>query len=109
MQHCTLQRFSLLAAMILTALTPATLLAADPPSTSAAPAAAVAPVVPQLQVADQFFLAIPKEGLGKDYLFSASLIPQGSPPPAMVWREKSSGSSCFPTAWTCMNPPRASW
>jgi len=32
---------------------------------------------PPLQVADQFLLAIPKSGFGKDYLFSASLIPQG--------------------------------
>lgn len=35
---------------------------------------------PDLQVADQFFLAIPKDGFGKDYLFSASLIPQGQSP-----------------------------
>jgi hypothetical protein len=76
----TPQRFSLLAAVILTALTPGTLFAADPPSTSAAPAAAVAPLAPQLQVADKFYLAIPKEGLGRDYLFSASLIPQGQSP-----------------------------
>jgi hypothetical protein len=34
----------------------------------------------ELQVADQFFLAIPKTGFGKDYLFSASLIPQGQSP-----------------------------
>jgi hypothetical protein len=39
--------------------------------------AADAPVAPQLQVADQFLLAIPKAGFGKDYLFSASMIPQG--------------------------------
>ena len=31
---------------------------------------------PPLQVADQFSLAIPKDGFGKDYLISASLIPQ---------------------------------
>jgi hypothetical protein len=37
-------------------------------------------VAPELQVADQFFLAIPKTGFGKDYLFSASLIPQGQSP-----------------------------
>jgi hypothetical protein len=37
-------------------------------------------VAPDLQVADQFFLAIPKTGFGKDYLFSASLIPQGQSP-----------------------------
>ncbi len=37
-------------------------------------------VAPALQVADQFFLAIPKSGLSKDYLFSASLIPQGQSP-----------------------------
>ncbi|HEY4415177.1 MAG TPA: zinc-dependent metalloprotease [Verrucomicrobiae bacterium] len=33
-------------------------------------------IAPQLQVADQFLLAIPKSGFGKDYLFTASLIPQ---------------------------------
>jgi hypothetical protein len=38
------------------------------------------PVAPELQVADQFFLAVPKSGFGKDYLFSASLIPQGQAP-----------------------------
>ncbi|MEJ0091264.1 MAG: zinc-dependent metalloprotease [Limisphaerales bacterium] len=39
-----------------------------------------APIAPQLQVADQFLLAIPKNGFGKDYLFSASMIPQGASP-----------------------------
>ena len=43
----------------------------NPPPASTAPA---------LQVADRFYLAIPKGGLGKDYLFSASLIPQGQSP-----------------------------
>jgi len=38
--------------------------------------AADTPVAPELQVADQYFLAIPKDGFGKDYLFSASEIPQ---------------------------------
>ena len=33
-------------------------------------------VAPNLQVADQFLLAIPKSGFDKDYLFTASLIPQ---------------------------------
>ncbi|MEI9864126.1 MAG: zinc-dependent metalloprotease [Limisphaerales bacterium] len=42
--------------------------------------AADAPLAPQLQVADKFFLAIPKNGFGKDYLFSASIIPQGASP-----------------------------
>src|SRR5450755_2519370 len=42
--------------------------------------AADAPVAPQLQVADQFLVAIPKSGFGKDYLFSASMIPQGQSP-----------------------------
>src|SRR5690349_11451910 len=31
---------------------------------------------PDLQVADRFLLGIPKSGFGKDYLFTASLIPQ---------------------------------
>ena len=35
---------------------------------------------PELQVADQVLLAIPKDGFGKDYLFSGSLIPQGQSP-----------------------------
>ena len=39
-----------------------------------------APVAPELQVTDRFFLTIPKDGFGKDYLFSASLIPQGHSP-----------------------------
>jgi len=39
-----------------------------------------ATTAPNLQVAYQFYLAIPKSGLGKDYLFSASLIPQGQSP-----------------------------
>jgi hypothetical protein len=33
-------------------------------------------IAPPLQVADRFLLAIPKSGFGKDYLFTASLIPQ---------------------------------
>jgi hypothetical protein len=33
-------------------------------------------LAPVLQVADQFLLAIPKSGFDKDYLFTASLIPQ---------------------------------
>jgi len=39
-----------------------------------------ASVAPQLEVADQFLLAIPKSGFGQDYLFSASMIPQGGSP-----------------------------
>jgi len=33
-------------------------------------------LAPELRVVDKFLLAIPKKGFGKDYLFSASLIPQ---------------------------------
>jgi len=44
------------------------------------PAAAGAVAAPDLQVADQFYLAIPKDAFGKDYLFSASMIPQGQSP-----------------------------
>ena len=33
-------------------------------------------IAPELQVADSLQLAIPKAGFGKDYLFTASLIPQ---------------------------------
>lgn len=34
------------------------------------------PVAPDLQVVDKIMLAIPKNGFGKDYQFTASLIPQ---------------------------------
>jgi hypothetical protein len=61
-----LPQLRLLAASFLIAAAPAALWAAEPPP---APA-------PALQVADQFYLAIPKAGLGRDYLFSASVIPQ---------------------------------
>ncbi|HZI33873.1 MAG TPA: hypothetical protein VFF11_16150, partial [Candidatus Binatia bacterium] len=37
-------------------------------------------VAPDLQVADKYFLAIPESAFGKDYLFSASMIPQGQSP-----------------------------
>ena len=43
--------------------------------TNREPAASTA-LAPELQVADNFLLAIPKAGFGKDYLFTASLIPQ---------------------------------
>ncbi len=33
-------------------------------------------MAPELRVADRFLLAIPKAGFGKDYLFTASIIPQ---------------------------------
>lgn len=55
---------ALLAAALFTAPLTSRLQAAD---------AALGPV---LQVADQFYLAIPKDAFGKDYLFSASEIPQ---------------------------------
>jgi len=42
--------------------------------------AAGAAVAPPLQVADNFFLALPRDAFGKDYLFSASMIPQGESP-----------------------------
>jgi hypothetical protein len=42
--------------------------------------AADQPIAPELQVADQFYLAIPKAAFGRDYLFSASMIPQGESP-----------------------------
>ena len=45
--------------------------AAEPPRT-----ASKADLAPELRVVDKFLLAIPRKGLGKDYLFSASLIPQ---------------------------------
>ncbi|MFO1478174.1 MAG: zinc-dependent metalloprotease [Verrucomicrobiota bacterium] len=44
-------------------------------SASVAAGADAAPA-PALRVADQVMLAIPKSGFGKDYLFSASVIPQ---------------------------------
>jgi hypothetical protein len=33
-------------------------------------------IAPELQVADQYLLAIPRDGFDKDYLFTASMIPQ---------------------------------
>jgi hypothetical protein len=42
--------------------------------------AADKPVAPELQVADQYYLAIPKDGFGKDYLLSGSVIQQGNSP-----------------------------
>ena len=58
-----------------------TLLAAFTVSTRALGAEAAAPgtaaeLAPQLRVVDKFLLGIPKNGFGKDYLFTASLIPQ---------------------------------
>src|SRR5579859_7966147 len=38
--------------------------------------AGVSEHAPDLQVADRFLLGIPKNGFGRDYLFTASLIPQ---------------------------------
>jgi hypothetical protein len=45
--------------------------ATNPPN-----AASAAAIAPELEVADQFFLAIPKAGFGKEYQFTASSIPQ---------------------------------
>ena len=43
-------------------------------------AAAEVPAAPGLRVADNYLVAIPADAFGKDYLFSASMIPQdGSP------------------------------
>lgn len=41
-----------------------------------APVPAVTPPAPNLEVADNLMLGIPKSGLGKDYQFAASAIPQ---------------------------------
>jgi hypothetical protein len=45
-------------------------------STGGAMAADTAPLAPALEVADGLMVGIPKSGLGKDYQFSASVIPQ---------------------------------
>jgi len=45
-------------------------------SPTATPASPPKEIAPELRVADRFMLALPKSGLGKDYLFTASLIPQ---------------------------------
>jgi hypothetical protein len=45
-------------------------------ATSTNSSSATAGLAPELKVADNFLLAIPKAGFGKDYLFTASLIPQ---------------------------------
>jgi hypothetical protein len=68
MQLRILQPFKLFALVVVLALSSLCIQAADKT------------VAPELKVADQFFLAIPKSGFGKDYLFSASLIPQGLAP-----------------------------
>jgi hypothetical protein len=44
--------------------------------TNPPPKKASVPAAPSLEVADKFMLAIPKAGLGKDYQFAASIIPQ---------------------------------
>jgi hypothetical protein len=44
--------------------------------TNPPPKKASAPAAPPLEVGDKFMLAIPKAGLGKDYQFAASVIPQ---------------------------------
>src|SRR5579871_2619441 len=54
----------------------APLLAADNKPETSTKSTVAAPVAPELKVADKFLLAIPKSGFGKDYLFTASLIPQ---------------------------------
>src|SRR5579862_2780068 len=46
------------------------------PTTNTSKAAPAVLIAPELQVADQFFLAIPKAGFGKEYQFTASVIPQ---------------------------------
>src|SRR3954471_445461 len=67
----------------LLALTCAGIAAADnaPVLTNSSPATnqaiASAQRAPELKVADRLLLAIPKAGFGKEYLFTASLIPQG--------------------------------
>jgi hypothetical protein len=50
--------------------------AADAGSNSVPKAAPASPLAPPLQVADSMMLGIPKAGLGKDYQFTASVIPQ---------------------------------
>lgn len=51
------------------AVLPATTIVTNQPSVSTA-------LAPELKVYDRYLLAIPKAGFGKDYLFTASLIPQ---------------------------------
>ncbi|MGO8677219.1 MAG: zinc-dependent metalloprotease [Limisphaerales bacterium] len=57
---------------------PPAVAATNPPPAAATPARAPAPadLAPELRVADHLLLAIPRSGFGKDYLFTASLIPQ---------------------------------
>jgi hypothetical protein len=58
--------------------TPPVVAATNPPPAAAVPVRAPAPadLAPELRVADHLLLAIPRSGFGKDYLFTASLIPQ---------------------------------
>jgi hypothetical protein len=50
--------------------------AADTNTNTSAKTAPAKPAAPPLEVADGMLLAIPKAGLGKDYQFTASIIPQ---------------------------------
>ena len=67
MNNCSSRMMWLFTAVLLAAF--------NSPLRAAEPSAA-----PELQVADQFYLAIPKAAFGRDYLFSASVIPQGGSP-----------------------------
>src|SRR5579863_8881779 len=61
-----LMALSIFIGLILTIVTAGRIFAAD----------TNAPIAPDLQVVDQYLLAIPKTGFGRDYQFTASMIPQ---------------------------------
>ena len=65
----TFSRFWRLVAMVVISSSPVVVLGAADQN-----------IPPALQVADQFYLSLPKAAFDKDYLFSASMIPQGQSP-----------------------------
>ena len=79
--HSIQRRSALPTALLLCLILAARLHAAATTNTNSAaappPAAPVPAIAPELQVADQFFSSpFPSAGFGKEYLFTASLIPQ---------------------------------
>jgi hypothetical protein len=71
----TLAAATLLFCLFLTARLPAASTNTNSAAKSPPPSPAL-PAAPELQVADQYFLAIPRAGFGKEYQFTASAIPQ---------------------------------
>ena len=71
---------TILSLLLLSLAAPGPVSAADSKPETPAKTTPAVPIAPELKVADKFLLAIPKSGFGKDYLFTASLIPQEHAP-----------------------------